>query len=257
MIDRPLASLPMYDRPEAQGANDRLWDKLRDRLRTQGVAAPECLTRTGDLWDHWQAPDLLLSQTCGLPFRARLHTQVTLVASPDYGIEGCAPGYYRSVLIARASDRRSSVEAFSAASLAINDALSQSGWGAIWEHARDRGISLRPGLETGGHRESALAVAEGRADWASIDAMTWRMIARWDDWATGLKVIGQTRPTPALPFITRPGQDSALLRGTLAAAIAALDPSDRDCLSLRGLATIPAEDYLAVPIPPSPWQIAG
>ena len=247
-----IASLPMYDRPETQGANDRLWAGVRDHLRAAGHEAPEALSRSDDLWGQWLAPDLLLSQTCGLPFRARLHDKVTLVASPDYGLEGCAPGYYRSVLVARATDARAEPRAFDGAALAYNEGLSQSGWGAIWEWAQQAGIALTPAVQTGSHRASALAVAEGRADWASLDAQTWRMISRWDDWARGLRVIGTTRPTPALPFITAQGRDPAPIRAALVAAIAALSPPDRDTLSLRGVINIPACDYRAVPIPPAP-----
>lgn len=245
------ASLPMYDRAEVQPANDRLWAGVRARL--QGGEVPQTLLRgVWPLWDHWTDPGLILSQTCGLPYRARLHDRVTLVASPDYGLEGCAPGYYRSVLIARAADTRAVPADFAGAALAVNDGLSQSGWGAIWEFARDAGIALRPALETGGHRASALAVLEGRADWASIDAQTWALIRRWDDWATGLKVIGLTRPTPALPFITARGRDPAPIRAALAGAIAAMSVADRAVLGLRGVVEIAPEAYLAVPVPPAP-----
>lgn len=242
----------MYDRPEAQAANDRFWARVRDHLRAAGMDAPETLCRDGDLWAQWVAPDLVLSQTCGLPFRSRLHDRVTLVASPDYGLDGCAPGHYRSVLVARGDDRRDRPEDFAGASFAFNDPLSQSGWGAVWEFARDKGIALGPRIETGAHRASALAVAQGQADWAALDAQTWRMIARWDDWATRLKVIGQTRPTPALPFITRHGQDPAPLVAALSRALAELSGPDREVLSLRAITVLPAADYLAVPIPPAP-----
>lgn len=247
-----LASLPMYDRPEAQGANDRLWAAIRDRIRAGGDTAPEALTRAGGLWDHWTDPALVLSQTCGLPFRARLHDRVTLVASPDYGIEGCDPGFYRSVLVARADDHRDAPAAFAGAPLAWNEGLSQSGWGAVWEFARDAGIALRPAVETGSHRASALAVRDGQADWASLDAHTWAMIRQWDDWADRLKVVGRTRPTPALPFITARGRDPAPLRAALVAAIAAMPAEDRAILGLRGIAQVAPQTYLAVPIPPAP-----
>lgn len=247
------ASLPMYDRAEAQGANDRLWAGIRDRLRAVGLDAPEGLLRgVWPLWDHWTDPGLVLSQTCGLPFRARLHTRVTLVASPDYGLEGCPPGFYRSALVARADDARAGPAEFAGAALAFNEGLSQSGWGAVWEFARDHGIALRPGPETGSHRDSARAVVEGQADWASLDAQTWRMIRRWDDWAAGLKVVGWTRPTPALPFITALGRDPVPLRDALGAAVAAMSEADRAVLDLKGIAVIPASAYRAVPIPPEP-----
>lgn len=253
-----LASLPMYDRAEAQAANDRLWAGIRDRLRAAGLAAPEGLLRgVWPLWDHWTDPGLVLSQTCGLPFRARLHDKVTLVASPDYGLEGCPPGFYRSALVARADDRRVAPPEFAGAALAFNDGLSQSGWGAVWEFARDHGIALRPALETGSHRESARAVVDGRADWASLDAQTWAMIGRWDDWAAGLKVVGWTRPTPALPFITAAGRDPVPVRDALGAAVAAMSDADRAVLDLKGIAVIPASAYRAVPIPPEPGLAAA
>jgi len=92
-----IASLGMYDRPETMAANDRLWALVRDGLRARGIAAPEALTRgAGAYWQAWEDPALVLSQTCGFPYRAKLHGKVTLVASPDYGLQGCPPGYYCS-----------------------------------------------------------------------------------------------------------------------------------------------------------------
>ena len=88
-----IAALGMYDRPETAAANDALWALIRDGLRARGMDAPEVLTRgAGAYWPAWESPDMLLSQTCGLPFRARLHEKVTLIGTPDYGVEGCALG---------------------------------------------------------------------------------------------------------------------------------------------------------------------
>ena len=97
-----IAALPMYDRPETASANDRLWALIHEALGE----GPKHLTREGDLWDIWTAPDLLLAQTCGLPYRARLHDRVTLVGTPDYGLPDLPAGYYQSVLIARADGPR-------------------------------------------------------------------------------------------------------------------------------------------------------
>ena len=84
----------MYDYPKAQAANDRLWALIRDSMRAAGMAAPDALTRSADAyWQGWTSPDLILSQTCGFPYRARLHGQVTLIGTPDYAVAGCPPGY--------------------------------------------------------------------------------------------------------------------------------------------------------------------
>jgi len=251
-----IASLPMYDRPELRAETDRYWALIRSGLTARGIAAPDDLRR-GDavLMPQWESADLILSQTCGFPYRAHLHGRVDLVGTPDFGNEGCPPGYYRSILIARADDPRRAFAEFDGATLAYNDGLSQSGWAAPVNQAVAAGVRLRPGVETGSHRASALAVADGRAELAAIDALTWALLLEFED-MSGLQVIGATDPTPALPYITAKGRDVAAIRAAVAEAVAGLAPNDRAKLRLRGIVAIPASAYLAVPIPPSPVQIA-
>jgi ABC-type phosphate/phosphonate transport system substrate-binding protein len=246
----------MYDRAETAGANDRFWALVAAGLHARGLDAPDALTR-GDAayWAAWRDPSLVLSQTCGFPYRAKLHDQVALVATPDYGIEGCPAGYYASVFVARADDARTLPE-FRTARFAYNEGLSQSGWAAPQNHAATMGFQFHPNLETGAHRLSALAVAEGRADLAAIDALTWRMIQRWEPMAAKLREVARTAPTPGLPFIAAKGADTEAVFQALVTAVDRLSPEDRDALSLRGIVRIAAERYLAVPIPPSPEQIA-
>ena len=253
-----IASLGMYDFGPLAAANDQLWAPVRDGLRAQGIAAPDTLTRgEGAYWQAWESPDLVLSQTCGYPFRARLHAAVTYVGTPDYGIEGCPPGHYRSVFIAHADDPRADLTDFDGASFAYNEGLSQSGWAAPQNHAAFLGLRLPPSVQTGGHRLSALAVAEGRADIASLDAVTFAHLQAFDPVAARLKVVGLTGPTPGLPLITAKGRDPAPIFNAVSAAIAALDPQDRATLRLRGIVRIPVAVYLAVPNPASPDQIAA
>lgn len=251
-----IASLPMYDRPELRAETDRYWALIRQALAARGIDAPAALHRGDDaLMPQWENPDLILSQTCGFPYRARLHGHVHLVGTPDFGNDGCPPGYYRSILIAHRDDPRSAFAEFDGARLAYNDGLSQSGWAAPINQARLAGIHLQPGVETGGHRASTLAIAEGLADLAAIDALTWALLQEFEDMSR-IKVIGATDPTPALPYITALGQDAAAIRDAVAEAIAGLSPADRTRLRLRGIVDIPAQVYLTVPIPPSPEQIA-
>jgi ABC-type phosphate/phosphonate transport system substrate-binding protein len=253
-----IASLGMYDFGAALAANDRLWALIRDGLRGRGVAAPEALTR-GDnaYWQAWQSPDLILSQTCGYPFRARLHDQVTYVGTPDYGVEGCPAGYYRSVFVARADDPRETVAAFDGAAFAYNEALSQSGWAAPQTHAAKLGIRLRPTVQTGAHRLSAEAVADGLADIAALDAVTFALMQDADPVARKLKVVGMTDPTPGLPFITARDHDPSPIFDAVGEAIAALGREDQAVLRLQGFVRIPTASYLAVPNPPAPEQIAA
>ena len=56
-VNLPVASLPMYDWPEVQGATDRLWRAIRDQLRAEGIEAPDRLTRPADPATTWRDPD--------------------------------------------------------------------------------------------------------------------------------------------------------------------------------------------------------
>lgn len=248
-----IASLGMYDRAECQPANDRLWALIRDGMRAQGLTAPDNLTRGANAyWTAWESPDLSLSQTCSFPYRAKLHDKITLIGTPDFGVEGCVPGYFRSIFVARKEDARATLADFDGATLAFNEPLSQSGWAAPQNFARTQKLTLKPHLQSGGHLMSARAVAEGKADIAAIDAVTWAMIARWEPFAADLKVVGLTDPTPGLPYIAAKGTDAELMFQLIGAAIAGLSQQDRDTLCLRGIVRIAPETYLVVPTPPTP-----
>lgn len=240
-----IASLPMYDRPETAAANDRLWQGVRARLGE----GPEQLSREDDLWAQWRSPDLILSQTCGLPYRARLHDKVRLVATPIYDLPDCAEGYYYSVFVARRDDPRAAPQDYAEAVLAYNEPLSQSGWAAPQAWASARGFSFANALLTGAHVLSGRAVAEGRADIAALDVLTWTMMQRHDDFARALRVIGRTEPTPGLPYITAATRDPAPIRAALDAALAALPEDDRKTLGLRGVVHLPPEIYRAMQVP--------
>lgn len=240
-----IASLPMYDRPEIRGATDAFWGYIRDALHQMGLTAPAALTRGPDPWAIWQDPSLVLAQTCGLPFRARLHDKVALVATPDYGLPGCPPGYYNSVIITRPGPLPHRPR------LAINDPLSQSGWAALvaWIAAQD--IAAGPVTVTGAHAASARAVADGLADLAAIDAQTWRLLLRHAGADPALE-IARTPPTPGLPLITSLAYTPEDIAKAVAQACAALDPATRAALDLQGIVQINKAAYLALPLPPDP-----
>ncbi|MFA9232378.1 MAG: phosphate/phosphite/phosphonate ABC transporter substrate-binding protein [Microgenomates group bacterium] len=250
-----IASLGMYDRAETAEANDRLWAGIRDGLRARDIPAPDALTRgENGYWSAWNAADLVLSQTCGFPFRAKLHGQVTLIGTPDYGLVGCDPGYYCSVYVARKGDLRRTLAEFSHARFAYNEAMSQSGWAAPQNHAHALGISFPPSLCSGGHRMSALAVSQGQADIAAIDAVTWDLLQQWDPWTTTLREVGRTPQTPGLPYIAAKGADADATLQAVHDAIIALSADDRQTLRLRGIVAIPTAAYLAVPTPIGPQE---
>ena len=239
-----IASLPMYDRPETASALDRLWANFRDGW----PGAPTELTRGGNPWNHWRHSELLLSQTCGLPYRARLHGTVRLVGVPVHDLP-CPDGRYFSTIIARVDDSRTTLVEFAEARPAVNDPLSQSGWAALDAKARDEGFRFSEPVLTGSHAASAHAVANRVADIAAIDAVSWKFIKEFDSVATVLKEIVHTPPTPALPYVTAMTQDARKVFDTLQGAIQKLEDTDKNLLCLTGLASVRAKDYLELPMP--------
>lgn len=246
-----IASLMMYARPELESATRRYWSLIRAHLAEGGIDAPADLSNTAEEFSVWEAPDLVLSQTCGMPFRQRLHGHVTLIGTPDFGLEGCAPGYYRSAIVVRGDDVRDRLEDFRQARFVYNQRISQSGYAAPYAHAQALGGWFETRLQSHGHLNSARMVAQGQGDIAAIDAMTWRLITRYDGFAKDLRVLDWTAPTPGLPYITAKGAQAGAIASAVRSAIAALDKADREMLSLQGLVAIPEADYLAIPNPPA------
>ncbi|WP_370232589.1 phosphate/phosphite/phosphonate ABC transporter substrate-binding protein [Cognatishimia sp.] len=242
-----IAALGMYDRAETAAANDALWQEIKHHLGY----GPDALTRDMDFWEIWQSADLLLAQTCGLPYRARLHDKVALVGTPIYDIPECPDGHYYSVLVAHRENLRDLVQ-YDGARFAYNEALSQSGWAAPMSHLTDAGIKPGALIETGAHLRSAQSVASGDADLAGLDVVTWQLIQTYDAFARDLVVVAQTKPTPVLPFITAQGRDAEAVFAAVQTAIMSLPQHHKSTLFLKGITRIAKSDYLAQPIPAPP-----
>ncbi|MEO1196407.1 MAG: PhnD/SsuA/transferrin family substrate-binding protein [Pseudomonadota bacterium] len=215
-----IATLPMYDWPEERATVDAQWATLRDALRAAGLAAPDALTRSDDLYALWRDPDLILGQTCGLPYVLGLHETTQVVGAVDPGLPDTPAGHYRSVIIARADDPRDP-GALLAARVAVNEPGSQSGWGALAGWAATQDLALSGHLQaTGAHRASAGAVAQNRADIAAIDAVSWALITRHDPaTATALRIVARTAPTPAPPLISAARFDPDQIAAAIAPAL--------------------------------------
>lgn len=228
------AALPMYDMPGIHDHNVRLWQAIRDNLRSHQIAAPDTLTQDVDAFELWRDPNLCLSQTCGLPLVSGLVGDATVLGAFDYGLDDCEAGQYFSVIVAGKHVPETP-------RFAYNDSGSQSGYAALKRHMGPR---LGAGVKTGSHVASVRAVAEGHADIAAIDAVTWRLALAYEPAAKQLHVVDRTTPTPGLPLITAPGRDPAPFRAALATAAAAAGLSDTP-LGIRGFRSLDRSDYEA------------
>jgi len=253
-VNTYVASLSMYDWPEVRDEVDALWSAIGARLSDAGVDAPEALTRTDRFDDLWTHPGLLVGQACGLNVAEGLVGRVEVLGALDYGVEGCEPGDYRSVLVCRAGDAPDAggdLADFRGRRVAFNGRTSWSGHGSLMATVAplaEAGRFFGECHETGTHRDSIRLVAGGGADVAAIDAVAWHLALDHELAVDELRVFGHTDPTPAPPLITgwAHGHLVATVNEAVAAAVAGLGPEVRRPLDLYGYRVRPAADYQVI-----------
>ncbi|KAI1265177.1 ABC-type phosphate/phosphonate transport system, periplasmic component [Xylariaceae sp. FL1019] len=168
-----------------------------------------------DLHTLWRHPSLLWAQTCWGPMGLGLARHVQVIGEPDYSeVEGGDKEFYRSAVVARRTtddvpvpsdgDPYLQLDRLRGKRLAFNSKDSMSGIIGLTHdltavHGTLDVFSER--LESGGHRQSITAVAEGRADVAAIDCLTWQLAKQFEPAAAELGVIGWTARRKGLPFI--------------------------------------------------------
>lgn len=236
-----IAALPWY--PAARPSLDAVWAGARREDWPARLTWPD----DAALWEHWHAPDLLLSQCCAPCWGMRLSDRLHLVGAFDFGLPDTPPGFYRSVIVQRIGDDRAP-DAAAAAGMAANAPDSQSGWGAL----ADQGWGDRPVRFTGGHADSMAAVARGAAHLAAIDMVTWRLAPH-----PRLSVRRVTAPTPAPPVVTAMPERARALRAALGRGIARLPAAMRRATGLRGVVAVDAGAYAACSLPAPPPRNAA
>lgn len=208
-----IAALPMYDWPETAHQNNQLWARFAARLKQYGFEAPVGLTRSDELNSLWLSPDLLLAQTCSYPLETSLKGKVKYVATPSYPVRGCeTPGFYRSAIIRKGNlpnaplpeHKGAVLPAFSSNEvIAANGFDSMSGYHALLRDIEALGFNLpEQQLLSGSHRQSIIAVANGKADLAAIDCVSWNMACKYELASQHVYVAGWTKERPGLPLIT-------------------------------------------------------
>ncbi|MFZ0601371.1 MAG: PhnD/SsuA/transferrin family substrate-binding protein [Roseiarcus sp.] len=247
----PIAVLPMYDFPGIAAANDALWASISARLARSGVRSPARLARGGELAALWRRPGLILGQTCGYPYVSGLKDAVRLIATPEYGFPGCEGASHRSFIIRGARDPRRSLREFRGATAALNAHDSNTGMNlfraAIAPVARGA-LFFSAMIVTGSHEASVAAVAEGRADLASIDCVSFALLKRGrPELIERVAIVAQSRLSPGLPFIAAAGLPQATIAAVREALFAALKDPDlaeaRAALGLKGARVATPADY--------------
>ena len=240
-----IAALPMYDWPELHEAHDCFWHALQKNLKAQGINAPSNLTRNDDDHQHWLSPNLLLGQTCGYPFSTILVGKVSYLATPQYDVEGCEGPNYSSAIIVH-KDRSLEMGELRDMSLAFNSTSSWSGYRTLALQFGSLDKYFLQLHESGGHRNSARMIASGESDVAVIDAVCWHLLQRFEpNTANNLRVIGWTKPQPALPFITSTDQTAETILALQGALNDVLSSDDfiNNLLALEGIEVLDQQAY--------------
>jgi ABC-type phosphate/phosphonate transport system substrate-binding protein len=233
------------------------------------VLAPDPATLPPDELDFhtlWLHPNLLFCQTCWGPMELWLSNHVQVVGQPSYDdFEGGWGELYSSALLMRRSvpsplrggsigeaERTSypplkqegkaapangapsiPLDLISGKRFAYNSPDSMSGLIALTRDLEAIGVGLdvfSKRIETGAHRASIAAVAEGRADFAAIDCRSWALAQRFKPKASEVSVVGWTRRRKGLPYITGANTPADLV-ARLRAALAEKDQSIRSLSS--------------------------
>lgn len=205
----------------------------------------------------YTAANVIGAQTCGYPYIKRWADTHEPFAIPLFDVPGYTAGtgetneagQYSSWFITQASNTANSLQQFGDKRVAINSENSNSGMNVL-RYAISQLTSTDTffceRILTGGHKQSMTAIAEGRADLAAIDVVTYALINAIDpELCRQLKIVGQSEFTTGLPFISakHSGLNLDDLCIAMNHAVEHMDPEARELLHLSGFSTASAGDY--------------
>ena len=204
---RKTASLPMYNFPGMRGVNAAFWAALAPLLREAGVAeVPQGLS-----FERAPVPDdigaeVLFTQTCGYPLQTIYQGQYRLLARPCYDAAGCSGSTHSAFIMVPQDSPARTVENLRGKRFALNSLQSNSGMSLprrmLAPLARGKPF-FGEVITTGGHGASLKLLQAGGADCASIDCLTIAFAQDYQpEMVAGLRILAQTPPSPAIPFVT-------------------------------------------------------
>lgn len=198
----------MYDFPEVQNSTEKLLVALVGALEscneTAHVQTPDSSVHA-ELMNMWRSKDMVLSQSCGLPFMEELHQFVNVFGTPTWTDVSDERGRYQTVIVVRESLGVSSIAEVSGLRPVVSNTQSLSGWcslGVVLSEVTTEPSFVQPFTQSGGHAMSLQMLHDDKADIASIDAATFRLLSRHRPaLVKNVRVIGYGPLVPATPFV--------------------------------------------------------
>ena len=236
--------------PDLRNAWTALFQNLHEYLPTR-FSAP--VTVGFDCSDEaLKSPDVLLGHTCGYPFITKLHHTHEPVCVPEFDLAGCNGIHYSSWIVAGNNHPGLCLNDFSGSIATFNSRDSNSGMNVFrYEVSRiTNGASFfRQTLMSGSHLTSIRNIAQGYADIAAIDAVTWHFAKAQNlTDIPKIKIIGQTVPTPGLPFVksNRTELDPFSFTQAINTCLEDLPVDIRSFLRIKQFSVIDADAYRPV-----------
>jgi len=218
----PLYDLPMYDLAELSDAHELLWSRFVGHVRHAGFAN-----------------DFALTQICGYPLATTFRDRFDVIAAPVYDLPFSKGATHCGLIVIRAESSYASLADLRGTRFALNARDSNTGMNLprrlvapLAQHGRFFGDVI----ETGSHVASLAAIELGLADVASIDSVTFALLAEQRPAAVaGVRILTTTAHSPTLPFVAPASSNRrlrTLLYDSLAATIDELRRSD-SCTALH------------------------
>ena len=220
-IPSKFSCLPMYDLSEisqSRKAHEHFYSLIYeeyanfvDALNDVHFTIPKELAKSGEssepLSNRGESGSLFLGQTCGLPV-LYYRKAFRIIAIPHYKTPGCEGHFYSSVIVTNNSNLMSLSDIEKSLDrenyiIAVNSRTSCSGCLLL---ASTFGKSFMKNVSnniyyTGSHINSIEAVRKYKADFASIDCVTYGILKNnRPDLLESIRVIGSTVSAPALPY---------------------------------------------------------
>jgi len=199
-------------------------------------------------------PGLFFGHTCGYPLMKHLQDAVTPFCIPVFNVAGVSGNLYSSRIIVAADADISSLADCRNRIAAINSSDSNSGMN-VFRHAIAKLNPTTPffasTINSGGHLHSLTAVAEGRADVAAIDCVSFQLIEdRWPELTARVRSIGDSVKTCGLPLVLPKSNLASTSTGdiltTLNEALNQIDPRVKQRLRLSHFESVNLDDYQGI-----------
>jgi ABC-type phosphate/phosphonate transport system substrate-binding protein len=212
----------MYDLPELGEALDLFWRRFVALVRRGGFAS-----------------DIPLTQICGYPLATSLRQQYDVIAAPVYDVPFSKGATHCGLVVVGADTSYMALGDLRGTRFALNAWDSNTGMNLprrLIAPLAERGRFFASVVETGSHLASLRAVQSGVVDAASIDNVTFALLAEHRPAAVeGVRVLTTTAAGPTLPFVVPASSNQRIKAWLYDSLVATIDQLRRSgsCTGLR------------------------